>query len=423
MKGAALLRWIAIASCLAPLGSALAAPRIVDIRVGKHGAFQRIVIEFADEVAIVARELPGAASDGLLIEMGAELDRAQSFGARLTRTGEVTIEPGPEGATLQARGTLGAIRMFRLFEPARLVVDFSDRPLELPEGSAPVPVAPLGTPPPDLAEGTETIAPSPEPTLEESGDASSLDELAGVSPDTEPPATSPEADAGPGLVEPAPPADEPDHTALEPGPPLEPAESFEAAESAAPAGGEPARPELETFAQDDVEPELPRAERDPFALPEGTPEKARELAPALPAPAAPPAAKGEIDLPPTGAAPRPLGQIVRFVPGGVALLAVIGLAAALAYLLGRRRAEPVLAPAGIGALLEPAGDTPAAETTISPQDLRPPDERTAELERRLDEEIRERRRLEARLVAIYEEQKVMRDRVSRLLARNRDRLA
>ncbi len=400
MRGARVSRCAAVFACLWPFATALAAPRVTDVRIGEHPGYRRLVVEFAEEVPVVARELPGEAGEALVLQAGASLESPRSFGKPRTRMGVVRIEPTAEGMTLRVDGARGELRMFRLFQPPRLVIDFADRALELPEGAAPVPVAPR----PMARESG--LSPEPEvvdmlPAAERTRSAELMPED-GAAPE---PAAEPEELVAerPG-IDAALPAGEP--SVLPPGEPDPFAEELLRSEL-------PALP--------DRAPSLGLAERDPFALPEGTRPEARVLAPEIPAEESPsasaeaPAPQGDA-LPPTGAAPQPLRHFVRWAPGGAALLLVLALVGALAFLLGRRRTQLVPAHAA-------AASVEHSPDVIAPDELQAGPELTARLERRLDEEIRERRRLEARLAALYEEQKVLRDRMARIQSRDRSRTA
>jgi hypothetical protein len=331
-------------------------PRIVDIRVGEHPGYDRLVLELSAE-APAARGFDGA---DLVLRVGARplLDR-QLLSTGLERMGPLEIAVSPGGAGVRAEATTRRVRAFRLASPPRIVVDFGDpgdEPFELEEGLVPLPELAL--------YGAPAVEPEPAPREVES------------------------AVPGPEAAE-----EEP--------PPLEtPVVQEElAAEGAVaieePEGEEPLAAD-EALAAEEPPPEAELAEPEVPGAPEPAPEPTTPMRPAWEAPRAPapseqPGASSRLEV--------ALWFAVPFL-----------LAAAAIWILGSRRDRRLI---GTGA---ESGGVRSPET-ISSQEILEATERIDLLEKRIDEEVRSRMQLEERATRLQEDLKVVHDRIQRLAQR------
>lgn len=318
----------ALALGLGVVATSQESARIVDVRIGSHPEFDRLVLEF-DRPVEVARE-PSAPLGPLVLEFAAKpLLPRQQLDSHRPRMGRLLIEETPRGARVSAQPGARRVRVFLLRNPARLVVDFADPspdPFDPPEGVRLIVAAPSLPPepagPPIAAEPSESVE-TPEPVE---------------------------------IAEPAPPVALP----------------------------EPPAP-------------LP-------ADPQTVDEPAHVLPPTEPPPAEPPL-------------PRPDGR--RLGRDQLALgLAVLGLAAAALFWAARRRRSMRVAASSRSEL---AGSVRSSPDSISPEELEVSRDRVEILEKRLDDEVRARMRLEERAVQLHEDLKVVRDRLHRALRRSESR--
>lgn len=263
------------------------AAHIVDVRVGGHSEYDRLVIQLDGEFEVFHQ--PARSGEPFVLELSAVPKRPiLVLDTRLPRMGRVKIEGVSDGALVSVQPRQRRVRAFTLAEPPRVVIDFSSAeadPLPIPEGADPV---------------VEAIAPpwAPEPAPEPGASAT-----------------------GPGT---------PDPPGLEPEPEIVAgAEPSERAEPVAPDVSPEVRPDISPeIAPEPAPPEAAAAEPEPEAEP--TP----QVGPALPEPLPEPA---------SGAARQ---VWIAALAGGVALLA-IGL---VLVLRSRRAPEPAAAvPAAVPA--------------------------------------------------------------------------
>jgi hypothetical protein len=115
---------MALASALLAAMPALAAgSRIADVRVGQHGAYDRIVVELESWVAV--RWSSEAGAD--VFDLDARpLLRRQLFSTGRRRVGQMTLVASERGARLRLEPKPRRVRAFLLSEPARLVIDVTD---------------------------------------------------------------------------------------------------------------------------------------------------------------------------------------------------------------------------------------------------------------------------------------------------------
>jgi hypothetical protein len=246
-RGALALSAALAAALCAELASAA---RVVDVRVGRHPDFVRIVFETDAPVGFALEDEVGPEG-----EVHVRLD-ASASARRLAVPGdpdaEVHVEPLPDGGTLARIRSSVPVRIESqvLERPPRVVLDLRPGPEPEPapavEGEAPPAPAPgVASPPgqetPGAGEpGSVELSPPGEPTV---GEALEV-ERPGVGPPS-PPGPEPATVAA---VEPAPPAaeePEPARAELEPEPALEPEpEPSATAPEPGPAGSQP-EPETE----------------------------------------------------------------------------------------------------------------------------------------------------------------------------------
>jgi hypothetical protein len=337
-----------------------AVPQIVDVRVGRHSAFDRVVLELEREAPVF--RVPTVPGEETQLEIRAQpLLPRQEIATGSPRLELLILEGTLEGTRIRLQRGEGRIRVFLLESPPRLVIDVADpgaEPFEPPPGTQPVPglSEELAQPP------IETPAP------------------VDVAPDEPPP--------GEPLLDEAPP--------LEPSP-EEPVAGEIAPEAVAPTERPPEEPgPAEVTAEE------------PLAAGVTPEEAAPEPTPKAPPRAVPPEPK-TLPLPPPEAAPRkPVPRrvdrdqwLTLLVWIGAPLL-LVGLA--LSLIRGRRR-------------LPPEATEPRIPESITPGEVLSASDRLDLLEKRIDEEVRARMHLENRVVEVQENLKVVRDRVSRLSLR------
>ncbi len=216
--------------------------RIVDIRVARHADYDRLVLELERPVEL--RRLPAPTAGTLVLELEARpLLPYQTVHMPYRWMGRVVVKGTAAGARIEVESSTQRVRVFRLSDPTRVVLDFGDpgaEPFLAPPGTEAVPEpAPTPKPPePELAEPVEAEVAPPE----------------GAEPvEPEPVATVPVPVPEEGIVAPAPDPDDPDPPeapALAPVPVPEP----------------PAAPETRSTREAAPEPAPPQAR---FSLPPG----------------------------------------------------------------------------------------------------------------------------------------------------------
>jgi hypothetical protein len=187
-------------------------PRIVDVRAGRHAAFDRIVIELDREAPVF--ELPSPTAETLFEVRAKPLLPRQEVPTGFDRLRRVVFEGLVEGTRIRVSSGGGEARAFLLRNPPRLVIDVAGvglSPFEAPPGTTPVQSLPREIALPDEQEAAEpespsvAVEPAPAPPglegVEEPAPAPAIEEL--ISPPTpEEVVPSPEA------PEPVPPAPE-----------------------------------------------------------------------------------------------------------------------------------------------------------------------------------------------------------------------
>jgi len=325
-------------------GSSAQTAGIVDIRVGAHVGYDRLVMQLAQPTSVwrLASEPAGE----VIFELGARpLLAHQTLDTALSRLGRVQIDSTQQGARVLIAPGPRLVRAFLLRDPDRLVIDCGDpdlEPFDVPPGVRPVPVI---EPPVELAEPepdpTEAISEGPEP-----GALPLVEEPAQPEPEDvpEPSATLP--------PEPEP-AAEPEPTPAEVEPSTEP--------DPIPAEAEPAPAEVQSA------PKLPGLEEH-FTL-------------------------------------LSVGLAVLFA----ALLGAAGIFAVRLWRRMPRGPDPALEleEEGLASAVIPAD-------TIMPEEFEAGGDRLGILEKRIDDEVRTRMRLEERVIQLQEELKVLRDRFQRV---------
>lgn len=189
---------------LAGLARVAHAARIVDVRVGGHAGYDRLVIELDGEFH--AFHQPLRSGERFVLELDAVPPQPiLVLNTQLRRMGRVTIEGVSDGSLLSVQARKRQVRAFTLSKPPRIVIDFSDpadAPLPVPEGAEPMIEAiapPWGAEPGPEPEAAAEPEPEPdeEPLIE-----------AAVEPPV--PVPTPEPRQEPAQVEPAePPQPEP----------------------------------------------------------------------------------------------------------------------------------------------------------------------------------------------------------------------
>ena len=329
-----------------------AVPRIVDVRVGRHAAYDRVVLEMESE-ALVFR-LPAAPGEETLLEIRARpLLPRQEIVTGSPRLEALILEETLEGTRVRVRNGERSLRVFTLKSPPRLVVDVADAgvdPFDPPPGTEAVPLLAPEEPGP-LEPPLEEVPPT-EPLPEEP-------EAVEVTPEKEAPIETASEEPGPAEVASA---------------ALEPAALVPGARVAA-----------------EITPEEP--------MPEPTPEVAPQPQPAPPEPSALPMPPRETapEEPAPGRDDRDRWLALLVWVGGPLLLVGLGL-----YLIRGRRRPP------------PESAEPRIPESITPEEVLSASDRLDLLEKRIDEEVRSRMHLESRVVQVQEDLKVVRDRVNRI---------
>ena len=157
----------------AGLASMTHAARIVDVRVGGHTDFDRLVIEVEGELQ--AFHQPARSGERFVLELNAEPPESiRVLETILPRMGRVTVEGVADGSLVWVQPRPRRVRAFLLNGPQRIVIDFSspDRdPLPIPEGALALveAIAPPWASPSDSvteAQPEPEPEPVPEPELE-----------------------------------------------------------------------------------------------------------------------------------------------------------------------------------------------------------------------------------------------------------------
>lgn len=189
---------------------------IVDIRVGEHRDYDRLVMELAGPVAVLRHASePGGE---VIFEVEARpLLAHQTLDTALRRLGHVQIDATERGALIRVAPRPCRVRAFLLHGPERLVIDFGDPDLEpfaIPQGTEAVPIfeppVEAEEPEPGPGEGVaevsepEAVTPTEEPNRPQ---AEAIPEPASTpAPGPPPEATElpPEAEPPPAEVQSAP---------------------------------------------------------------------------------------------------------------------------------------------------------------------------------------------------------------------------
>lgn len=373
----ALLSILAVAAAARAQGDV----RVGELRFARHPQFDRVVVEL-DGPARVKR-LDGSDAGELVLFLEARLaESVRLADTKLPRFGTIRLQSVPDGVELRIEARPRTLRLFRLSNPERIVIDAAD-----PDGPAlgvgsAVRTIPLRTagglePTPD-ASVAATAAPAPAP-MREAPEAP--DPLRG---------TADSGEAGEGS--------EP-YAALD----------ERGAESSAESAGAPVPAES--------------LEAEPESGPDPSPAVASAPEPALREVAAPESTRGS-----TAPTARPAHPSEGGIPGRpwvfpLGALAGLVVFAGVVLWLRRRHAEASETEASEGLALaeelsrsEARGDD--AEF-ITPEEIESDGSRVGLLEKRLDDEVRARMRLEERLIHVSEELKVIRDRMRRSELRDR----
>ena len=158
------------AALLATLGIApgARAAQLVEIRVGVHPGFTRVVFELDSEAGYsVARPTAESASDELVVDLAARsLRRVVTSRSDLVET--VRIEPGERGsvARIHLRGAV-EVSDTLLLHPPRIVIDLRrPRPTRAAAEEAPSATAQPGEPQASVTEAGAEATPAPKPSVE-----------------------------------------------------------------------------------------------------------------------------------------------------------------------------------------------------------------------------------------------------------------
>jgi hypothetical protein len=338
--------------------------RIVDIRVGRHADYDRLVIELERRVDI--RKVQEASDGRFVLVLDARpLLPHQTLETPFKRMGTVVIEGVPDGTRIQIEAKPRRVRAYHLNDPARIVVDLADpgpTPFKTPRRVEPLTEAPAALPVrPAPAEGTAKVVPPPP-------------SKAPPKPKVVQAEVEPKTPAEAKLEKPAPPP------ALKPPPEAKPERA--------------------------VVPELaptPKPRPRPPILPQPKTAKTREA----PQPRLPrlPRAEPELEA-------RPWFDFLRVsAVTGLSILALLVFCVALLawYRLRRSQRRHAAAQARATALAKPRD-----AATIMPEEIAGAGDRLDILDKRIDEEVRSRIHLEEHVKQLQEEIKVMNDRLHKL---------
>jgi hypothetical protein len=182
--------FVACSLSLGLAASAQAAPvaRIQDLRHGQQDGYDRLVIELSAPCDVLQR--PPTADHDLIVDLAARPQQLrQEIGTGLARIGTVVIAETAQGARIESPRLDRKIRLFRVSDPPRLVIDFADTTgieLNQPTGNAAVALLPEGEPligseqaprRAQRAEGERSLSESAEATAVPAHDAPGAVEL------------------------------------------------------------------------------------------------------------------------------------------------------------------------------------------------------------------------------------------------------
>jgi len=144
------------------LAPAQAAPvaRIQDVRHGQQEGYDRLVIVLSAPCDVLQR--PPTAETDLILDLAARPSQLrQEIGTGLARIGTVVIAETPQGTRIESPRRDRKLRVFRVTDPPRLVIDFADpQGVELSEPTGNAAVAQLPEDEPLLGADRED---APEP--------------------------------------------------------------------------------------------------------------------------------------------------------------------------------------------------------------------------------------------------------------------
>ena len=145
------------------LGSAAHAARLVDVRVGLHPGYARVVLETD---APAAHQVIAAEGDEVVVRIDAESE-ARTLAPRGADAPSIALEPAGDGATLARIHSAGPLRVETqvLAAPPRLVLDLrrSARAATAPIEPLPMEREPEASAPPELEAASVEPTPAPEP--------------------------------------------------------------------------------------------------------------------------------------------------------------------------------------------------------------------------------------------------------------------
>ena len=169
-----------LTSALALLGLPAQAARVLDVRVGDHPTFTRIVFELDEQAQYQIEQLPAPGGIRLTVEASAAAMRLAPTDSLVE---EVSIDAGTDRsvANVRLRGPVGQMTERALSHPPRIVIDLM-LPAALgsaPPGEAPTPSAAQPT------QQTAEVTPAPIAVAGVAGTAKAPGEPAAISPTVE----------------------------------------------------------------------------------------------------------------------------------------------------------------------------------------------------------------------------------------------
>jgi hypothetical protein len=168
----------AILLLAAPASGQDGAPRIADIRVGQHGAYERIVVELESQTGVTVRWKTGPDGADVFEISARPLLARQVLASGRPRVGDLTLVAVGDGAQLTLPPLERRTRAFQLDQPPRLVIDVAepgDEPFDAPsdvhalQRDAEIATAPTSSAEPGHAEtpvGAEPMTAPPDPAVE-----------------------------------------------------------------------------------------------------------------------------------------------------------------------------------------------------------------------------------------------------------------
>jgi hypothetical protein len=196
---------------------AAVAARVVDVRVGMHPGYARVVLETDAPAAHEIVTAP-AVTPGEVVVRIAATSAARALPGRGATAPEVVLEPQPDGTTLARIRAAGPVRVETqvLRAPPRLVLDLragtpAAEPAAAPAGETAVEIAAAApepapaAPEPEAVTEVEPIAPVAPPPPVEASSIAAPPEQSASRPEAVPIAVAPEPEAAP-VVIPEPPA-------------------------------------------------------------------------------------------------------------------------------------------------------------------------------------------------------------------------